>query len=281
MAEFRFFPGSNISRLLIASLLVCGSIGVSSSRSQQPDEVLEIPKLRFLASSHPPQPDQSLPPAGNYWTPDGRMVNDEKDLALIHTVQDYRSESSPYLFLFFTHPDFHRPFALASIETDQGMPINSDVGEISVLIGNGVIALAVPLPNEVTLPEKGTVRLKYSLGDWTRVDTIPSNVDPAPYHYYDDASLLAIGESSSNLSFATLLLRDGLDSDFQYYVRATLDGTTLIDPGRRLTLYQPAYVQTFVFRKPLEEIQLFFVEKRMVNESVYSGVSLVATEVAE
>lgn len=283
MREFRFVgAGMFFFRLLVGSVFVCGSIGVSWSSGQELDELLEIPKLRFLASSHPPRSDQSLPPAGNYWTPDGRKVNDEEELVPIQTVQGYSSGTSPYLFLFFTHSDFHDPFARVSIETADGLPIDPAMAEkTSVHVGKGAIALAVLLPSDVSLPASGTVRLKYTVGDWTRVDSIPSDLDPAPLREYDGANLLAIGESTSKLSFATLLVRDGLNSEFQYFVCATIDGENFIEPGRKRTLFKPAFVQTFVFRKPLAEIQSFVVEKRKVKESIYSGVSLVATEVAE
>lgn len=269
---------------LIIAAFVCAlsTFSFSPSIGQEPAREIEVPELRFIGSSHPLKDSRPKPVLGQYWTPDGENVTDRHDLALIDSVQGY-PDGQRDLYFFFTHPEFCRSFARLSIEDQDGRPIDPMMDHrTSELAGKAaeegmpaVIALRVFLPNDVNLPdEEVTVKLRYTLEDWTRIDTIRSFDDHQQIRHYESATLLALGQSGRQEAFLSLLVHDGLDSEFMFSVRGSLDGKTLIEPPSREILSFPAYVENSEFHQPLDKFQAFEIYKQKVREAEYKGVAI-------
>lgn len=268
--------------LLVAFVCVLSSIDVSRSIGQEPLEGFEVPELRFIGSSHPLEDERPEPALGQYWTPDGENVTDPQDLALIDSVQGFH-ETQHDLYFFFTHPELHKSFATLSLEDRGGRPIDPRMpyrtsrtsGIVAIEGMPAIICFKVILPDGVSLPDdEVTVTLRYILNDWTPIDTIPSFDDLRQLRSYEGATVVALGQSGRQEAFLSLLVHDGLDSEFMFTVRGSLDGKTSIEPSSRNTLFLPAHIVRLGFPKPLDAFKSFEIYTQKVREAEYKGVAI-------
>lgn len=268
--------------MLISAIVVAQALCSCSDCYGADGTPLEKPTLRYIGSSHPPRENWKDPPTGLYWTPTGKRVTAAEDLDLIGSVQGYSAGRSRCLFFFFTHPDFNRSFGRVSIIGDDGAPIAPRRDYRTSFLtgrqaGNGVpaiIALAVYLRDGVPVPDRVSVILRCTLGDWTRVESIASErFAESTMESYPGATLLSVGESIDKQSFATVLTHDGYASEFRFFVRASVNGS-VIEPSNQHKLYKPATITQFGFREPLSRIDELHLEKRRVHSFEYSKVRL-------
>lgn len=264
------------------SLLYCALVVASGHSSDEDEDSVNLPQLRFLSQYHAPQDDRTQPVGGVYWTPDGKKVHDAKTLEIIRDVQGY-PQKRPALFLFFTHLEFRRTYARVTITDADGKIVDpkmsrrtsqlSDLGKPS-----GAIGLRVYIPEDIEIPGNGTVRLSYTIGKWMRVSEVGPDQRP---RVDKGVKVLAIGQDANKRAFVSLWIDADTKQQFQYRPRAVLTDSTTLESSSRSESYEPIDVTTFGYRVPLEDIQSFSIYRRLVKVIEIDNVSFLPGHVTK
>ncbi len=263
-------------RMVSVAVLVCsiyvGVFGISPFALGDDPASRELPKLLCISWQHSRQRDLSKPVAGLYWAPNGNRIADAATLELIRNVQGTRpSRSGTELFLFFTHSNFRDTTVQVAILNAAGEAIDPKMPKRTSVFANqsgkspGVVALKVYLPEEIALPKSGSVRLHYTVGEWTQMATFEADLrSPNSKHSVKDVRIIAVGEDTKQKAFVSLWVDASRRQTFQYRPRATLIDSMEVNSSGRLNFFTPVDVTTFYFQPSLKEIQSFAIYQRPV-----------------
>jgi hypothetical protein len=263
-------------------LLCCGALIAGTCAAEEDENSAVLPQLHSISQHHYPPKDPSKPLSGEYRTPDGKKIEDAKTLDLIRNVQGLsRSKSS--LWFFFTHPEFRSTdgtYAEITLADAEGNIIDPKMSRrTSLLHGRsqdspGAIALLVFIPNEIPVPDYGTVRLHYTVGEWQQVSNF--GLDRSARSYREKGTrLLAVGQDINQRTFVSLWVDGDWKRKFQYRPRAVLHDSTESKPYGRSEGGEPVNVSMFRYRVSLEDIQSFNMYRRPVQVMEIENVSFL------
>ncbi len=242
------------------------------------------PQLRFLSWGHRPPENREDPIQGAYWHRSGTPATDPSELDPLRRLRGFAGDGQrdKCLYLFISHPGFSADaFGQIDLLDASGQPLDNAMHPIRA-------STAGAIPNkrpgwqlfEVearpgVLPDSGTLRLRYTAGEWKEIAILPVDSEMGD-GVGQGVSLVAIGETANGVSFVTLMIDQAAGAEFQYGLRAK-DGTDR--PIRRdglvaLDRRNSAKVYTFTFRCPLESIAAFDLLCRKKEETVFHDVSL-------
>ncbi len=242
----------------------------------------DAPQLCFLSDRHDPPGDHNKPWPGTYWRPNGEVVEKTKELEdLRSTASAFTRRTDRHLNIFvLVRDEAASPSGEIDLLDDGGKPLSEQFLANPAYSGRSIKTdhfwqqFVLPMPEKLELPERGTIRLRYTSGTWRSLATFSASEQFSLLNAIG-VTHVATGDDAAGHAFVSIYIRSPDGDRYQYkLVGHDKKKQTIRSSGTRQTGdLTSSYVLTFEFLYPRVKFTDFELLGRSKYTTDYKSIS--------